>query len=101
VLGAGTLRRWRDILLPLISRGVASSWIIVFIFVTNEVSVSMILHTPQSQTLSVLIVQSVGQYGLMQAFVFALVQTAFVFAALTVLYWLLSRFARSAVIQVH
>ena len=52
VLGSGPLRRWIDIVFPLISRGLASAWIIVFIFTVNEVSASIILYSPSSITLS-------------------------------------------------
>jgi iron(III) transport system permease protein len=85
VLGARPLRRWRDIVFPLIARGLTSAWIIVFIFTLNEVSASIVLYSPQSITLPVVMAISMQQEGAIQAFAYASLQALIVFAALAVL----------------
>lgn len=91
VLGSGLASRLRRIVFPLIARGMASTWILIFIFTLNEVSATVILYSPSNITLAVLAWQSLEMQGAMQAFAFACLQTAMVFLALFVMRVLVGR----------
>jgi iron(III) transport system permease protein len=82
VLGTRLPGRLRHIIFPLIARGMASTWILIFIFTLNEVSATVILYSPSNITLAVLAWQSLEMRGAMQAFAFACLQTLLVFVAL-------------------
>ncbi|HYC37869.1 MAG TPA: iron ABC transporter permease [Usitatibacter sp.] len=93
VLGSGLLSRLRRIVFPLIARGMASTWILIFIFTLNEVSATVILYSPSNITLAVLAWQSLEMQGAMQAFAFACLQTAMIFFALLVMRLVVGRVA--------
>jgi iron(III) transport system permease protein len=74
VLGAGLTRRVTQIAMPLSKRALLSSWVLVAIFVLNEVTSTILLYSSRSTTLSVLTWQALDMAGAMQAFAFAAVQ---------------------------
>lgn len=74
VLGAGLVRRMRQIAVPVMRRALLSSWILVAIFVLNEVTSTILLYSSRSITLSVLTWQALDMAGAMQAFAFATLQ---------------------------
>jgi iron(III) transport system permease protein len=74
VLGAGLARRVTQIAMPLSKRALLSSWVLVAIFVLNEVTSTILLYSSRSTTLSVLTWQALDMAGAMQAFAFAAVQ---------------------------
>ena len=96
VFGAGLLRRWKDIIFPLIRNGLFSSWILIFIFVINEISTTIVLYSPRSTTLSVLIWQALDMYGATRAFAYAVIQAVLVLVAVALLYLAYGRNAGSA-----
>jgi len=74
VLGAGIFRRLRQITMPLTMRALLSSWVLVAIFVLNELSATILLYSSKSITLSVLTWNALDMYGAMQAFAFSVIQ---------------------------
>jgi iron(III) transport system permease protein len=92
-LGGGLAYRLRRIVFPLIARGMASTWILIFIFTLNEVSATVILYSPSNITLAVLAWQSLEMRGAMQAFAFACLQTALIFFALLCMRLIVGRIA--------
>lgn len=74
VLGAGIFRRLRQITVPLTMRALLSSWVLVAIFVLNELSATILLYSSKSITLSVLTWNALDMYGAMQAFAFSVIQ---------------------------
>ncbi|MBI4082871.1 MAG: iron ABC transporter permease [Candidatus Lambdaproteobacteria bacterium] len=79
VLGAGMVRRLGGIIFPLVGRGMLSSWILLFIFVLNEVTATVLLYSSRSITLSVVVWNSLDMYGAMVAFAYSIIQTAITF----------------------
>src|SRR5262247_574294 len=65
VLGAGRLRVLRDITAPLARSGVIAAWCFIFIGVIRELSASIILFTPATKVMSVVIfdLKEEGQFG--------------------------------------
>lgn len=78
VLGAGLFRRLRTLTFPLMRPGILSAWMLIFIFATNEISATILLYTPQSQTIAVRVWTAVQSLGAMQAFAYATVQSVIV-----------------------
>jgi len=78
VLGAGLFRRLRTLTFPLMRPGILSAWMLLFIFATNEISATILLYTPQSQTIAVRVWTAVQSLGAMQAFAYATVQSLIV-----------------------
>ena len=78
VLGAGLFRRLRTLTFPLMRPGILSAWMLLFIFATNEISATILLYTPQSQTIAVRVWTAVQSLGAMQAFAYATVQSVIV-----------------------
>ena len=74
VLGAGLLRRLTQINLPISKRAILSSWVIVAIFVLNEITSTVLLYSSRSVTLSVLTWNALDMSGAMQAFAFSVLQ---------------------------
>ena len=58
--------------------GIFSAWMLLFIFATNEISATILLYTPQSQTIAVRVWTAVQSLGAMQAFAYATVQSVIV-----------------------
>jgi iron(III) transport system permease protein len=65
ILGAGRLRVLRDITAPLARSGIIATWCFVFIGVIRELSASIILFTPNTKVMSVVIfdLKEEGQFG--------------------------------------
>jgi len=65
ILGAGRLRVLREITAPLARSGIIATWCFVFIGVIRELSASIILFTPNTKVMSVVIfdLKEEGQFG--------------------------------------
>src|SRR5262245_2274891 len=65
ILGAGRLRVLRDITAPLARSGIIAAWCFIFIGVIRELSASIILFTPATKVMSVVIfdLKEEGQFG--------------------------------------
>jgi len=65
VLGAGRLRVFADVTAPLARSGVIASWCFIFIGVIRELSASIILFTPNTKVMSVVMfdLKEEGQFG--------------------------------------
>jgi iron(III) transport system permease protein len=55
ILGAGRLRVLRDVTAPLARSGIIAAWCFIFIGVIRELSASIILFTPQTKVMSVVL----------------------------------------------
>jgi iron(III) transport system permease protein len=65
ILGAGRLRVLREITAPLARSGIIATWCFIFIGVIRELSASIILFTPDTKVMSVVIMdlKEEGQFG--------------------------------------
>jgi len=65
ILGAGRLRVLREITAPLAKSGIIATWCFIFIGVIRELSASIILFTPNTKVMSVVIfdLKEEGQFG--------------------------------------
>jgi len=65
ILGAGRLRILRDVTAPLARSGIIAAWCFIFIGVLRELSASIILFTPTTKVMSVVIfdLKEEGQFG--------------------------------------
>jgi iron(III) transport system permease protein len=65
ILGAGRLRILRDVTAPLAKSGIIAAWCFIFIGVIRELSASIILFTPNTKVMSVVIfdLKEEGQLG--------------------------------------
>ena len=65
ILGAGRLRILRDVTAPLARSGIIAAWCFIFIGVIRELSASIILFTPRTRVMSVVIfdLKEEGQFG--------------------------------------
>jgi len=65
ILGAGRLRVLREITAPLARSGIIAAWCFIFIGVIRELSASIILFTPSSKVMSVVIfdLKEEGHFG--------------------------------------
>ncbi len=65
ILGAGRLRILREITAPLARSGIIATWCFIFIGVIRELSASIILFTPSTMVISVVIfdLKEEGQFG--------------------------------------
>ena len=65
ILGAGRLRILRDVTAPLARNGIIAAWCFIFIGVIRELSASIILFTPNTKVMSVVIfdLKEEGQFG--------------------------------------
>jgi iron(III) transport system permease protein len=65
ILGAGRLRILRDVTAPLARSGLIAAWCFIFIGVIRELSASIILFTPNTRVMSVVIfdLKEEGQFG--------------------------------------
>ena len=65
ILGAGRFRVLREITAPLARSGIIASWCFIFIGVIRELSASIILFTPNTKVMSVVIfdLKEEGQFG--------------------------------------
>ncbi len=91
ILGAGRLRVLREITAPLARSGIIATWCFVFIGVIRELSASIILFTPNTKVISVVIfdLKEEGQFGAIAVLgIFMLVMT---FATVALMQALLGR----------
>jgi iron(III) transport system permease protein len=91
ILGAGRLRVLREITAPLAKSGIIAAWCFVFIGVIRELSASIILFTPNTKVMSVVIfdLKEEGQFGAIAVLgLFMLVMT---FAVVALMQGLLGR----------
>jgi iron(III) transport system permease protein len=91
ILGAGRLRVLGEITAPLARSGIIATWCFVFIGVIRELSASIILFTPNTKVISVVIfdLKEEGQFGAIAVLgVFMLVMT---FATVALMQALLGR----------
>ena len=91
ILGAGRLRVLRDITAPLAKSGVIAAWCFIFIGVIRELSASIILFTPNTKVMSVVIfdLKEEGQFGAIA--VLGLVMLALTFVTVAVVQAALGR----------
>ena len=91
ILGAGRLRILRDVTAPLARSGIIAAWCFIFIGVIRELSASIILFTPNTKVMSVVIfdLKEEGQFGAIA--VLGLVMLALTFATVAAMQRLLGR----------
>jgi iron(III) transport system permease protein len=91
ILGAGRLRVLRDVTAPLARSGVIAAWCFIFIGVIRELSASILLFTPQTKVMSVVLfdLKEEGQFGAIA--VLGLVMLALTFATVTLVQAVLGR----------
>ena len=91
ILGAGRLRILRDVTAPLARSGIIAAWCFIFIGVIRELSASIILFTPNTQVMSVVIfdLKEEGQFGAIA--VLGIVMLALTFATVALMQGLLGR----------
>ncbi len=91
ILGAGRLRVLREITAPLARSGIIATWCFIFIGVIRELSASIILFTPNTKVMSVVIfdLKEEGQFGAIA--VLGLFMLAMTFATVILMQTLLGR----------
>jgi iron(III) transport system permease protein len=91
ILGAGRLRVLRDITAPLARSGIIATWCFVFIGVIRELSASIILFTPSTKVMSVVMfdLKEEGQFGAIA--VLGVFMLAMTFATVVLMQALLGR----------
>jgi len=91
ILGAGRLRILRDVTAPLARSGIIAAWCFIFIGVIRELSASIILFTPATKVMSVVIfdLKEEGQFGAIA--VLGLVMLAMTFATVALVQRVLGR----------
>ncbi len=98
VLGAGWLKRFRQIIWPLTKTGFSSGFILVFITTTRELSLFILLVTGRTQVLTTLIFQAteVGIRQLSYAYMTALVTITLIIIGM---YRLYERYSKKSLIK--
>ena len=91
ILGAGRLRVIREITAPLARSGIIATWCFVFIGVIRELSASIILFTPNTKVMSVVMfdLKEEGQFGAIA--VLGVFMLAMTFATVVLMQALLGR----------
>jgi iron(III) transport system permease protein len=91
ILGAGRLRILRDVTAPLARSGIIAAWCFIFIGVIRELSASIILFTPATKVMSVVIfdLKEEGQFGAIA--VLGIAMLALTFATVTLVQRALGR----------
>ena len=91
ILGAGRLRILRDVTAPLARSGIIAAWCFIFIGVIRELSASIILFTPATKVMSVVIfdLKEEGQFGAIA--VLGIVMLALTFATVGIVQAVLGR----------
>ncbi len=91
ILGASRLRILRDVTAPLARSGIIAAWCFIFIGVIRELSASIILFTPTTKVMSVVIfdLKEEGQFGAIA--VLGLVMLALTFVTVAVVQAALGR----------
>jgi iron(III) transport system permease protein len=84
ILGAGRLRILRDVTAPLARSGIIAAWCFIFIGVVRELSASIILFTPATKVMSVVIfdLKEEGQFGAIAVLGIVMLLLTFVTVAL-------------------
>ena len=91
IIGANRLRALKDVTVPLARSGLIAAWSFIFIGVIRELSASILLFTPQSKVISVVIfdLKEEGQIGAIA--VLGLLLLAVSFAIILSVQWLAGR----------
>ena len=91
ILGAGRLRVLREITAPLARSGIIASWCFIFIGVIRELSASILLFTPNTKVISVVIfdLKEEGQFSAIA--VLGLFMLAMTFATVAIMQGVLGR----------
>ena len=91
ILGAGRFRVLRDVTAPLARSGIIAAWCFIFIGVIRELSASIILFTPNTKVMSVVLfdLKEEGQFGAIA--VLGLVMLALTFATVALVQAVLGR----------
>ena len=91
ILGAGRLRILKEITAPLARSGIIATWCFIFIGVIRELSASIILFTPSTKVISVVIfdLKEEGQFGAIA--VLGLFMLAMTFAIVVLMQTVLGR----------
>ena len=82
VCGASPFQSFKDILLPLLRPSLISLWTILFIFIFMEISITIMLYTPSTMTLPVLLWSRMSSGHQTLAFAIAMVQATIVLVIL-------------------
>ena len=84
ILGAGRLRILRDVTAPLAKSGIIAAWCFIFIGVIRELSASIILFTPNTKVMSVVIfdLKEEGQLGAIAVLGLVMLLMTFVIVAI-------------------
>jgi iron(III) transport system permease protein len=82
--GAPPLRAFRDVLLPLLRPALISLWTILFILIFMEISVTIVLYSPTTLTLPVLLWSRMQGGYQTEAFAVAVLQSTIVFVVLLI-----------------
>jgi iron(III) transport system permease protein len=80
--GAGPLQSFRDIVLPLLKPSLVSLWTILFIFIFMEISLTIVLYSPNSLTLPILLWARMTSGFVPAACAIAVMQATIVFAVI-------------------
>jgi iron(III) transport system permease protein len=82
VCGASPFQSFKDVLVPLLRPSLISLWTILFIFIFMEISITIMLYTPPTMTLPVLLWSRMSSGHQTQAFAVAMIQATIVLAML-------------------
>ncbi|MEA2948971.1 MAG: iron(III) transport system permease protein, partial [Alphaproteobacteria bacterium] len=82
--GASPLQAFRDVLLPLLRPFLMSLWTVLFIFIFMEISITIMLYTPNTMTLPVLLWSRMSSGHQTLAFAVAMLQATIVLVILYV-----------------
>ena len=84
VCGASPFQSFKDVLLPVLRPSLISLWTILFIFIFLEISMTIMLYTPSTMTLPVLLWSRMSSGNQTLAFAVAMVQATIVLVMLYV-----------------
>jgi iron(III) transport system permease protein len=98
VLGAGWLKRFRQIIWPLTKTGFSSGFLLVFIITTRELSLFILLVTPRTEVLTTLIFESaeMGVQQLSYAYMVTLITITLIIIGM---YRLYERHSKKALVE--
>jgi iron(III) transport system permease protein len=84
ILGGGRLLAVRRVMAPLMRRGIAGAWLLVFIPATRELSTAMFLYGPNTRTMSVMLLDlsDEGNFERLAALGFMLLLTSIAIVAI-------------------
>lgn len=84
IAGASPIRSFTDILMPLLRPALVSLWTILFISIFMEISITIVLYSPNTMTLPVLLWSRMSGGFLTEAFAVAAIQATVIFVLLYV-----------------